>query len=65
MGESIVLAAGRPTPPIGPVRERGEGVAIVLSGSAVAAWKAGGSVEDLELKACYCHIARSFCRIIA
>ena len=42
MGESIVLAAGRPTPPIGPVIERGEGVAIVLSGSDVAAWKAGG-----------------------
>ena len=42
VGESIVLAAGRPTPPIGQVRQRGEGVAIVLSGSAVAAWKAGG-----------------------
>ena len=42
VGESIVLAAGRPTPPVGEPRQRGEGVAFTLSGPAVKAWKAGG-----------------------
>ena len=42
VGESIVLAAGRPTPPVGEPRQRGEGVVITLSGPAVKAWKAGG-----------------------
>ena len=42
VGESIVLAAGRPTPSVGQTRQRGEGVAIVLNGPAITAWKAGG-----------------------
>ena len=42
VGESIVIAAGRPVPPVGVTRQRGEGVAIVLSGPAVQAWEAGG-----------------------
>ena len=42
VGESIVLAAGRPTPSAGESRQRGEGVAIVLGGPAVQAWKASG-----------------------
>ena len=43
VGGSVVLAAGRPVPRAGAVRQRGEGIAIVLSGLAVGAWKAGGS----------------------
>ena len=42
VGESIVIAAGRPIPPDGEIRQRGEGVAIVLSGPAVQAWEADG-----------------------
>ena len=42
VGESIVIAAGRLIPPDGEIRQRGEGVAIVLSGPAVQAWEAGG-----------------------
>ena len=38
VGESIVLAAGRPTPPAGEPRQRGEDVAFTLSGPAVKAW---------------------------
>ena len=44
VGESIVLTAGRPTPSAGQTRQRGQCVAIVLSGPAVAAWKNGGEV---------------------
>ena len=43
VGESVVLAAGRAVPGIGAVKQRGEGVAIVLSGPAIGAWKSGGS----------------------
>lgn len=42
IGRSIVLTAGRPIPESNQVRQRGEGVAIVLTGDAVTAWKAGG-----------------------
>ena len=42
VGRSVVLSAGRPTPGTGKPRQRGEGVAIVLTGEAVTAWKAGG-----------------------
>ena len=42
VGESVVLSAGREVPETG-TRQRGEGVAIVLSGEAVSAWRAGGS----------------------
>ena len=38
-----MLAAGRPVPGAGVVRQRGEGVAIVLAGPAVGAWRTGGS----------------------
>ena len=41
VGESLVLTAGRPVPQED--RQRGEGVALVLRGPAVHAWKAGGS----------------------
>ena len=44
VGESVVLTAGRPTPQARQPRQRGEGVAIILSGPAVAAWKRGGEV---------------------
>ena len=40
--DCVVLAAGRPTPSAGQPKQRGEGVAIVLSGAALEAWKAGG-----------------------
>lgn len=43
VGESVVLTAGREVPTGRGVRQRGEGVAIVLSGPAVHAWKSGGS----------------------
>ena len=39
----MVLTAGREVPGRGVVQLRGEGVAIVLSGPALSAWKAGGS----------------------
>ena len=42
VGKSVVLTAGRPTPEAGEHRQRGEGVAIVLTGEAMEAWKAGG-----------------------
>ena len=42
VGRSVVLSAGRSTPGTGQPRQRGEGVAIVLTGEAVTAWKAGG-----------------------
>ena len=42
VADSAVLASGRPLPTNGDFR-RGEGVAIVLRGRALAAWKAGGS----------------------
>ena len=42
VGKSVVLTAGRETPQGCQPRQRGEGVAIVLTGHAVTAWKAGG-----------------------
>ena len=39
----MVVTAGRDVPGGGEVRRRGEGVAIILSGEAVRAWKEGGS----------------------
>ena len=42
VGRSVVLSAGRPTPGTEQPRQRGEGVAIVLTGEAVTAWNAGG-----------------------
>ena len=35
VGESVVLAAGRPVPGVGQAKKRGEGVAIVLTGPAI------------------------------
>ena len=40
--DSVVLTSGREVPIGSGVRQRGEGVAIVLAGPAVHAWKAGG-----------------------
>ena len=40
---SAVLSAGRDIPDAGQTRQRSEGVAVVLSGKALNAWKAGGS----------------------
>ena len=40
---SVVFAAGRPVPGAGAVKQRGEGVAIVLSGHAVEASRSGGN----------------------
>ena len=42
VGESVVLTAGRDVPGIGHVKPRGEDIAIVLTGLAIGAWKAGG-----------------------
>ena len=39
----MLLTSGREVPGKGEVRQRGEGVAIVLSGETVTAWKTGGS----------------------
>ena len=41
VGKSLVLTAGRPVPRDD--GQRGEGVALVLGGPAIHAWKAGGS----------------------
>ena len=41
--DSVVLTSGREVPEHVGSRQRGEGVAIVLLGPAVSAWKAGGS----------------------
>ena len=43
VGGSVVLTAGRDVPGGNEVRQRGEGVAIVLSVDAARAWKDGGS----------------------
>ena len=37
-----MLAAGRPVPAPGETGQRGEGVAIVLTGPAIQAWRSGG-----------------------
>ena len=42
VGESVVLATGRPVPGDGIVKQRGEGVAVELSEVAVSAWKDTG-----------------------
>ena len=42
VGKSIVLTAGRKTPQGCQPIHRGEGIAIVLTGHAITAWKAGG-----------------------
>ena len=43
VGKSVILSSGRDVPKEGGSRQRGEGVAIAMSGPAVSAWKAGGS----------------------
>ena len=43
VGNSTVLARGRPLPADGEAFRRGDGVAIILRGRALEAWKAGGS----------------------
>lgn len=44
MGKSsLVLTAGRKVPGANEVKQRGEGVALVLNSRAIDAWKAGGS----------------------
>ena len=43
VGDSVVLTSGRVVPEQEGSRQKGEGIAVVLSGSAVSAWKAGGS----------------------
>lgn len=47
VGKCVVLASGRPLSAAGVVRQRGEGVAVVLSNAAIDAWKAGGSRRKL------------------
>ena len=41
--KSLVLASGRPVPGGNQIKRKGEGVAIVLTGPAIDAWKDGGS----------------------
>ena len=43
IGGSVVLTAGRDVPNAEQKRQRGEGVAIVLTEEAIHAWKTGGS----------------------
>ena len=43
VGMSVILSSGQDVPKEGGSRQRGEGVAIAMSGPAVSAWKAGGS----------------------
>ena len=40
---SVVVTAGIPTPADGEPIQQGEGIALVLMGSALAAWRHGGS----------------------
>ena len=42
VGDAMVLSSGRPTPVDGENFRRGEGVAIVVRGRALVAWRAGG-----------------------
>ena len=49
VGESIVLTAGRDVPEMGHVKQRGEGVAIVLTGPAIGAWKASGKAWNSRI----------------
>ena len=44
VAQSVVVAAGRRVPCAGVVRQRGDGVAIVLSGSALKAWSLGSKI---------------------
>ena len=43
VGDSVVLSSGHSLPPEGESLHRGEGVAVVLRGRALKAWKAGGA----------------------
>ena len=43
VGDSIVLTSGREVPSLGRSRRRGEGIALVLRGPAIIAWRNGGS----------------------
>ena len=40
--KSTILTSGRPVPTSDSVKQRGEGVAIVMAGPAISAWKDGG-----------------------
>ena len=42
VGKSVVLAAGKHVPGDSVIKQRGEGVTVVLSGVAVSAWKDAG-----------------------
>ena len=42
VGSSVLLTAGRPAPAPGEPIQRGEGVAMVLTGPAIPAWRAAG-----------------------
>ena len=42
VGDSVILTSGRKIPSDGEPVQRGEGVALVLSGPAIEAWKDGG-----------------------
>ncbi len=50
VGDSMVLTSGRSTPGEGQTVQRGKGVALVLRGPALAAWKA--AMEGLQFKVC-------------
>ena len=42
VGKSVLLTAGRPAPALGKPIQRGEGVALVLTGPAIPAWRTAG-----------------------
>ena len=52
MNRSVLLTAGRMTPAPGETVQRGEGVALVLWGVALDAWKRGGSSGRPGVQGC-------------
>ena len=55
VADGVVLMAGRCTPTKGDVVQRGEGLALVLRGSAISAWNRGGKWwTSMELMVCFC-----------
>ena len=68
VGENLMLTAGRTVPG---VKQRGEGVALVLNGRATDAWRAGGSkwkawssrliTATLLVGSCSCDRLYTFC----
>ena len=61
VGDSMVLTLGRSAPSEGQSVQRGEGVALVLRGQALAAWRLGGQQWKAWSSRCVCP---QFCKWI-